>query len=492
MDDVDLGIKAYKEGRRDEARNIFISILKQNPDNERAWAWMSNVVDNDKERTYCLKQVLRINPNNKKADQLLNQILNLPSTPSNLSTPSLSDNQGSHSQKQINSPPPFNNPTINKETQKANKTVTKKASKSLWVIGAALFVGIMGLICIFTVGILFTNWQTAKQSLPNPTSSPNKTIPTDSPATGKWRASTEESEFDNSTTVVLALDAEDYIQGWLDTTRPKLILRCKEGKIDVYVNVGTQSNVEYGLYDAATVRVRFDQNQAVELIANESTDGEALFFQDPYGMIIAMLQSRQMIFGFTPFNADPVTTTFDLRGLSNVIPPLKMSCNWNGTRPTFPAPPTFPPTETATSTATPLPSGSALNLSGTSGKWKAEIEKVELTKSVSSLGNTAKANGQFALIFLRVTNLGKYPDIFTGTGWIQVRSAEGSTYDTDSIATIHAAEMYNVPFGDMIQPDESAARLIVFDLPLTSNFYSLVPGIFAEDSGESIVLDIPK
>lgn len=37
------GITAYKAGKRDEARKIFIAVVKQDPENERAWGWMSNV-----------------------------------------------------------------------------------------------------------------------------------------------------------------------------------------------------------------------------------------------------------------------------------------------------------------------------------------------------------------------------------------------------------------------------------------------------------------
>lgn len=65
------GIEAFRSGRRDEARKIFLSIVKQDPSNERAWGWLYNVCNNDQERTYCLKQILRINPNNQKAKQLL-------------------------------------------------------------------------------------------------------------------------------------------------------------------------------------------------------------------------------------------------------------------------------------------------------------------------------------------------------------------------------------------------------------------------------------
>jgi hypothetical protein len=77
------GITTYKAGKRDEARKIFITVVKQSPDNERAWGWMHNVCNNDQERIHCLKQVLRINPKNEKAHQHLQQLLD-PSFPSEL------------------------------------------------------------------------------------------------------------------------------------------------------------------------------------------------------------------------------------------------------------------------------------------------------------------------------------------------------------------------------------------------------------------------
>src|ERR1700690_3729129 len=86
------------------------------------------------------------------------------------------------------------------------------------------------------------------------------------PFIGGWHTSTDASEFDNSTTVVLALDAETPVQGWLDTTTPTLLLRCREGKVEVYINNGLQANVEVGQLRAATVRLRFDSGQAFESV----------------------------------------------------------------------------------------------------------------------------------------------------------------------------------------------------------------------------------
>jgi len=69
------GITAYKAGKRDEARKIFITVVRQSPDNELAWGWMYSVANDDKERVHCMRQVVRINPKNEKASQLLNKLL---------------------------------------------------------------------------------------------------------------------------------------------------------------------------------------------------------------------------------------------------------------------------------------------------------------------------------------------------------------------------------------------------------------------------------
>jgi len=75
MDDLlQEGITAYRAGKHEEAREIFITVVKQDPDNFRAWGWMYDVSKNEKERIHCLRQMARINPNNKKVEQLLRKL----------------------------------------------------------------------------------------------------------------------------------------------------------------------------------------------------------------------------------------------------------------------------------------------------------------------------------------------------------------------------------------------------------------------------------
>lgn len=80
MDDlVKQGADAFQTGNRDEARKLLLTAVKQNPDSERAWGWLYKVTNNDKERIDCLKHMLRINPKNEKANQLLNGLTGLQS-----------------------------------------------------------------------------------------------------------------------------------------------------------------------------------------------------------------------------------------------------------------------------------------------------------------------------------------------------------------------------------------------------------------------------
>ena len=76
MDDlIQQGIDALHAGNRDEARKILLTVIKQQPDSERAWGWMYNAANTDQERIYCLKEILRINPQNEKANQLLYKLM---------------------------------------------------------------------------------------------------------------------------------------------------------------------------------------------------------------------------------------------------------------------------------------------------------------------------------------------------------------------------------------------------------------------------------
>ena len=71
---LQLGIAAFKAGDKEKARFYFLRAVRQEPNNEQAWGWLSNTTVITKERIYCLQQVVKINPLNTSAKKLLQDL----------------------------------------------------------------------------------------------------------------------------------------------------------------------------------------------------------------------------------------------------------------------------------------------------------------------------------------------------------------------------------------------------------------------------------
>ncbi|MEQ8671653.1 MAG: hypothetical protein RLP44_25625 [Aggregatilineales bacterium] len=61
------GIKAYRAGRKSEARLLLEQATEHDPENEQGWMWLSAVVDSEEDQRICLENVLFLNPNNENA-----------------------------------------------------------------------------------------------------------------------------------------------------------------------------------------------------------------------------------------------------------------------------------------------------------------------------------------------------------------------------------------------------------------------------------------
>jgi hypothetical protein len=64
---LQLGIDAAREGNRDEARNLFSLLTRQEPGNLQAWLWLAGVADSPDERRGALERVLELDPANDMA-----------------------------------------------------------------------------------------------------------------------------------------------------------------------------------------------------------------------------------------------------------------------------------------------------------------------------------------------------------------------------------------------------------------------------------------
>lgn len=64
---LQLGIEAARDGNREEARQLFSLLTKQDPQNIQAWLWMAGVSDSQSQRRNALERALQIDPQNEMA-----------------------------------------------------------------------------------------------------------------------------------------------------------------------------------------------------------------------------------------------------------------------------------------------------------------------------------------------------------------------------------------------------------------------------------------
>jgi len=160
--------------------------------------------------------------------------------------------------------------------------------------------------------LVFASFDVARQSKSNRLYRQANTTET------KWHVTEDLSPMDGSKTVVLALDADNQVQGWIKSTTPTLIVRCKEKATEVFVWTGTSANVEGGS-DEHTVRLRLDENTPTTEHWSESSNDQSLFAPDGSGLAKQLVGARILTFEFTPFNANPAVARFSLQGLEQHI-----------------------------------------------------------------------------------------------------------------------------------------------------------------------------
>lgn len=147
-------------------------------------------------------------------------------------------------------------------------------------------------------------------------------------AAGKWSESRKTSPMDDSQTVVMGLDAENEVRGWLKSERPRLIVRCMENRTEVYMVTGMSASIESGDLDRHTVRVRFDDATAQQQSWTESTDNQALFAPGAIAFARRLASAKTLRMQFVPFNASPATVTFDVSGFDQHIEKVAAACKW--------------------------------------------------------------------------------------------------------------------------------------------------------------------
>jgi uncharacterized membrane protein YidH (DUF202 family) len=135
---VTQGIAAFKAGDRAKARQLLISAIRQNPNNEEALSWLYFTLENKEQKTHCLEEVLRINPANEKARKTLEH-LRAPAQPMDINQPII---QAPIELPTIQPYQPQANPTpVNRSRQNAPNESINVGSILIIVSGALIILG---------------------------------------------------------------------------------------------------------------------------------------------------------------------------------------------------------------------------------------------------------------------------------------------------------------------------------------------------------------
>jgi hypothetical protein len=73
QDIVQEGIAAYKAGEKGRAKELLTQAVQQNPNSEQAWYYLAALYTNMAQRKDALEHVLKINPDNTKAQEMLDK-----------------------------------------------------------------------------------------------------------------------------------------------------------------------------------------------------------------------------------------------------------------------------------------------------------------------------------------------------------------------------------------------------------------------------------
>ena len=141
---------------------------------------------------------------------------------------------------------------------------------------------------------------------------------------GKWVVRTKKSPIDDSINVMLAVRAEREVRSGYRTATPTLVIRCSEGKTNVYITWSLYLGI--GTTEMLT---RLDKEAATTDTWDISTDDKAVFVRgSDIGFAKKLMRHHTLLAQITPYSESPVMATFEVGGLSEAIKPLREACKW--------------------------------------------------------------------------------------------------------------------------------------------------------------------
>jgi Type VI secretion system VasI, EvfG, VC_A0118 len=132
---------------------------------------------------------------------------------------------------------------------------------------------------------------------------------------------------DGSKTITFELQAVRDVQAWASRVRPVLVVRCLSRETSTFVVLGTSATFEDDDF-RRTIRVRWDDGPETVQQWEVSDSAHELFAPDGVAFVRQLAKANRLRFGFTPFNAQPVTAEFAVQGFDRLASLVANTCGW--------------------------------------------------------------------------------------------------------------------------------------------------------------------
>lgn len=193
-----------------------------------------------------------------------------------------------------------------------------------------VLVGIVGVVAGMVVMFAVVSTRTdAADTTPQPVvTAPAPAAPVEEGPVPTWSGSKRASwTNDGSKTIAFTLAAVHDLPVWMNRARPALIVRCLYRTTEAFVVLETSTSFEDDA-NLRTVRVQWDdEGQSVQRWTVSETAQE-LFAPDGVAFVRRLANAKRLRFGFSPFNAQPVTAEFAVEGFDTLAGLVANTCGW--------------------------------------------------------------------------------------------------------------------------------------------------------------------
>ena len=176
--------------------------------------------------------------------------------------------------------------------------------------------------------------QTAAAASPTVTTTTTTTTKPGSPAVAEsspeptWTGARKATwAYDGSKTIAFQLQATHDVSVWMSRARPVLVVKCLSRSTQVFVILGSSTTFEEDAFKR-TVRVQWDDGAEMGQQWQASESGQELFAPDGIAFVRQLARTNRLRFGFTPFNAQPVTVEFAVQGFDQLAGLVANTCGW--------------------------------------------------------------------------------------------------------------------------------------------------------------------